>query len=46
MKAEIQKFFSSVGCEISKGLVAREIQNRNILWLDNQIIDVDQYCIK
>src|SRR5271167_2551342 len=39
LKAYIQKFFPSLDHEILKGLVARKIKDKDVLWLVGQIID-------
>ena len=39
LKADIQKFFPSLDHEIAKGLIARKIKDRDVLWLVGRIID-------
>ena len=39
LKADIQKFFTSLDHEIVKALIARKIKDPNVLWLVNRIID-------
>ena len=39
LKADIRKFFPSMDHEILKGLIARKIKDRDVLWLMRRIID-------
>ncbi|KKS18904.1 MAG: Retron-type reverse transcriptase [Parcubacteria group bacterium GW2011_GWC1_41_7] len=39
LKCDIQKFFDSIGHDMLKALVARRVQNTNVLWLIDQILD-------
>ncbi len=39
LKCDVQKFFPSVDHEMLKGLIARKIKDRDVLWLANRIID-------
>ena len=39
MKCDIKKFFASIDHDILKSILAKHIQDENILWLLNQVID-------
>jgi retron-type reverse transcriptase len=39
LKADVQKFFPSVGHEVLKGLLSRKVKGPNVLWLAGRIID-------